>query len=196
MALSVRNLALVALSVFPLCVSAGWKLDNSQSQLRFLSVKNNSVIEQHTFKQLEGTITDKGSVQLILDLSSVDTQIPIRDERMKTMLFNIADFPKALLEGEVDIAGLEELESGETLAQQVSFKLNLHGAINPVNADLRITRLADDTMMITTQSPVVIDAKAFGMEKGIMALQEVAKLNGILPSVPVFVNLVFVPESS
>ncbi|GAB6261335.1 YceI family protein [Photobacterium sp. 53610] len=196
MTMSVRNLVLVALSVFPLCVSASWKLDNNQSQLRFLSVKNNSVVEQHTFKQLEGTITDKGTVQLILDLSSVDTQIPIRDERMKTMLFNVADFPKAMLEGEVDVSGLEDLKAGETLTQQVSFKLNLHGAINPVNADLRITRLVDDTLMITTQSPVVIDAKAFGMDKGIMALQEVAKLNGILPSVPVFVSLAFVPASS
>ncbi|NAW65540.1 YceI family protein [Photobacterium halotolerans] len=195
MALSVRNMVFVALAVFPLCASAAWKLDNSQSQLRFLSVKNNSVIEQHTFKELEGSITDQGEVQVMLDLSSVDTQIPIRDERMKAMLFKVSDYPKAMLEGEVDVTGLADLKPGETLTQQVSLKLNLHGAINPVNADLRITRLVDGTLMVSSQSPIIIDGKAFGLEKGITALQEVANLNGILPSVPVFVNLAFVPES-
>ncbi|QUJ70047.1 YceI family protein (plasmid) [Photobacterium sp. GJ3] len=191
-----RHLFVTLLAVFPLCSFAAWKLDNNQSELKFLSVKNNAVIEQHAIKQLEGSLTDEGKVQLMLDLSSVDTQIPIRDERMKTMLFRVADYPKAMLEGEVDVSGLGDLKTGETLSQQVSLKLNLHGAINPVNADLMITRLVDDTLMISSKSPVIIDAKAFGMESGLKALQEVANLNGILPSVPVFVNLAFVPDES
>ncbi|MDO6706809.1 YceI family protein [Photobacterium sp. 1_MG-2023] len=191
-----RHLFVTLLAVFPLCSFAAWKLDNNQSELKFLSVKNNAVIEQHAIKQLDGSLTDEGKVQLMLDLSSVDTQIPIRDERMKTMLFRVADYPKAMLEGEVDVSGLGDLKTGETLSQQVSLKLNLHGAINPVNADLMITRLVDDTLMISTKSPVIIDAKAFGMESGLKALQEVANLNGILPSVPVFVNLAFVPDES
>ncbi len=64
-------------------VLADWKLDNNHSSVNFISVKNDSVIEQHHFRNISGSVSKDGQVKVVIDLTSVDTQISIRDERMK-----------------------------------------------------------------------------------------------------------------
>ena len=65
--------------------AAHWELDNNSSTLSFVTVKADHVGEVHTFDQLSGDINDDGSVQITIELASVNTLIDIRNERMQNM---------------------------------------------------------------------------------------------------------------
>lgn len=174
---------------------AGWKLDSSNSLIGFSSVKNNAVMEQHTFRHLTGAINNEGVVLLMIDLSSVDTQIEIRDERMKKELFHTDKYPQADIKAQVDIAMLSEMIVGETEVDEVEFSLTLHGKTKTFTTTVQLTKLDNDGLLVTTIKPVQISAATFGLDTGVGALMKIAKLNSILLTVPVTANLVFLPDS-
>ncbi|MGR5065129.1 YceI family protein [Photobacterium sp. DNB22_13_2] len=173
---------------------AGWKLDGTHSSVGFSSVKNDSVMEQHGFRNLSGSISDKGEVSLSIDLTSVDTKIQIRDERMKKELFDTEQYPLTTIEAKVDSDAISGLKSGQTVVQDVEFKIDLHGKSEALNATVQVTGLDDGGLLVSTINPVEIQAGAFGLDEGIGKLKDIAKLNSILLTVPVNANLVFVSE--
>ncbi|WEM44337.1 YceI family protein (plasmid) [Photobacterium sp. DA100] len=173
---------------------AGWKLDSTHSSIGFSSVKNDSVMEQHGFRNLSGSISDDGEVSLSIDLTSVDTKIQIRDERMKKELFHTDKFPLTNIEAKVNGEAISGLAAGQTLVQDVEFKLDLHGKEETLNAKVQVTGLDDGGLLVSTIQPVEVKAGAFGLDGGIGKLKEIAELNSILLTVPVNANLVFVAE--
>ncbi|MCW8328551.1 YceI family protein [Photobacterium sp. SDRW27] len=173
-------------------VLADWKLDSNHSNVNFLSVKNDSVIEQHYFRNISGSISDKGEVKLAIDLTSIDTQISIRDERMKKELFETEGFPVTTLTAEIDPVMLSDMTPGKTQSLEVEFMLDLHGVKQTLAAKLQVTGLEKGGLLVSTIWPVEIKSEAFGLDKGIAALKEIAKLNSILLSVPVNAQLAFI----
>ena len=91
----IRAFTTLALMLYAGIATADWQLNNDQSSLQFASVKNTQFAEVHSFKTLSGGLTKDGNVAINIDLASVDTLIPIRDQRMKEMLFNVVSFPQA-----------------------------------------------------------------------------------------------------
>lgn len=171
---------------------AGWKLVNNLSTLNFLSVKNDAVIEQHYFRNISGSISDTGEVKIIIDLTSVDTKISIRDERMKKELFNTEAFPLTTLTAQVEPALLAGIAPGKTQPAEVEFVLDLHGSKQPLTARLQLTGLENGGVLVSTVWPVEVKSNLFGLDKGIAVLQEIAGLNSILLNVPVNAHLVFI----
>ena len=78
---------------------ADWQVDNSKSSLHFISVKKNSIGETHTFETLSGSVSTNGDVKFDIDLASVNTNIAIRDERMRKFLFETNQFASATFNG-------------------------------------------------------------------------------------------------
>ncbi len=70
-------------------------LDNSLSSLSFVSVKKGTTGEVHTIDKLSGSLSVEGDLLVTLDLSSVNTKIAIRDERMQEHLFETGSNPVA-----------------------------------------------------------------------------------------------------
>ena len=93
------------LLVLSLCLStsaiANWQVDNDKSTLNFTSVKKNSIGEIHSFKQLSGMVSKAGAVKFAIDLTSVATGIEIRDQRMKSFLFETDKFATATFAGQI-----------------------------------------------------------------------------------------------
>ena len=77
--------------------SAQWTLNNEASTLSFVTVKADHVAEVHTFDELSGTIKEDGSVSIEIALASVNTLVPIRNERMQSMLFETELFPRGTI---------------------------------------------------------------------------------------------------
>ena len=50
---------------------ADWELDSTQSAINFISIKNDSVGEVHSFTSLAGSIGATGKVQIVINLNSV-----------------------------------------------------------------------------------------------------------------------------
>lgn len=190
--------AIITLAMFASIVAislnstaTGWQLDNPASRVSFISTKAKDVAEVHRFTELSGTVSETGSVTLAINLASVDTMIDIRNERMRHMLFEITQYPEAILSGQLDLEPIQALHTGESLDLNQEFLLNLHGLESAVIAELRITRLASNQLQVASIKPVVIGASTFGLAAGVEMLREAAGLPGISLAVPVSALLVF-----
>lgn len=170
---------------------ADWTLNNEQSQLSFISIKKGDVAEVHRFDQLSGSFGGKGNVELTIQLASVDTAIPIRDERMREMLFNTKAFPTASLSAKVDAAKVLELDAGEMLVTTLQGQLSLHGQSNPVTAELVVARLAAGKLLVSSRKPLIVQAGDFDLLEGVEKLREVAGLSSISRAIPVSFVLTF-----
>jgi len=172
-------------------VAADWTLDNNQSAFYFASIKKNHVFESHRFESLSGSISDAGSANLQIDLTSVNTNIGIRDQRMREMLFKVADHPKATFSASFDQAALAQLKPSDKTHMAIKGKLTLNGVEQPLDTTLSLTRLTPSTLMVSTLAPVVIKADSYALDSGVEALRTVANLASISLAVPVTFELVF-----
>lgn len=201
----IRKLALVSAITLAACTPAtdkadaplpagAWQLAADQSNVGFVSVKAGDVGEAHSFKTLEGSVAPDGAVNIGIDLASVDTGVDIRNQRMRDMLFEVTGFPKATLSAKIDPAAVSALKPGERKALAVPVTLDLHGTTNTIEARLMVTRLAGNSMLVETASPLIIDAGAVGLGAGVEKLRAVANLPAISAAVPVTASLVFTPK--
>ena len=186
-------LALALVTAFSGRAFAAWDLDNERSAVQFMSVKNASIAELHHFKTIAGGISDDGDAQVVIDLDSVETLIPIRNERLRKLLFDTLRFPAATISANVP-EGLASLAAGESRDVDLEVSVDLHGIIAPVMAKAQVTRLADGSLRVALNEPLLIQASDFGLEDGIGALREVAGLASISTAVPVTATLVFTPS--
>lgn len=176
--------AVLGLSLLSGSVMADWTLNNEKSALFFVSIKKTDVAEIHRFNQMSGTISDAGKAQLSIDLNSVSTQIPIRDERMKTMLFETKQHKTATIDVDLSKVGLKPG------LQKVEVTLDLHGVQKPLTALVNVSE-TDNTVYVTSSAPILLNAKAFNLGKGVDALRDIAQLNHISYTVPVTFSLGF-----
>lgn len=171
-------------------VQADWELDGERSAVQFMSVKNASVAELHHFRSITGGISDTGAAQVALDLDSVETLIPIRNQRMRELLFETVRFPAAMLRAEVP-ESLSELPVGETRDTSIDVEVDLHGNKTSYIAEVLVTRLNDGSLQVVISEPIVVKAADFDLAAGIEVLREVAGLASISTAVPVSGQLVF-----
>lgn len=170
--------------------AAHWELDNNSSTLSFVTVKADHVGEVHTFDQLSGDINDDGSVQITIELASVNTLIDIRNERMQNMLFETNLFPQATISGEIDLDAVAEMDAGVSQAISVDFDLAIHGESSSYTADVLVTR-TESGVLASTVKPIIVMADTHALVSGVEALREVAGLPSISRAVPVSFNVVF-----
>lgn len=170
---------------------AQWKLVNTESTVNFISIKKSKAGELHYFKKLNGTIDDRGNISMGIDLGSVDTNIPVRDDRMKSMLFEIKLFPTAKMKASVDPKKIKNMNAGDTYVDSINLDLSLHGVSQKLMTDVRIVKLSKNRLLATSVKPIIINADVYKLAGGIEKLRAVAKLPSISTSVPVTFNLIF-----
>lgn len=79
-----KKIIFFSLLVLSQSVLADWMLDKDQSVLNFITTKNASKTEVQSFDIMQGSIK-QSLATLTVDLSSVDTGIDIRDERLREL---------------------------------------------------------------------------------------------------------------
>ncbi len=176
-------------------LQAAWVLDNSRSALNYISTKKGHVMEAgNTFTSLRGVIDDSGHARLAIALNTVDSHIPIRNQRMRQYLFETGRFPTAIFSTRIDPAQVAGLGAGEERRIAVSGQLELHGVKGRIATQLRVIGLKDGALRVETTVPVILNALDYALGSGIGKLKELAGLSAIATSVPVSFSLVFMPE--
>ncbi|MBA6392259.1 YceI family protein [Colwellia sp. BRX10-3] len=170
---------------------AAWKLDNSNSQLSFISVKKATIAENHSFAKLAGNINEQAQVNISVDLASVNTNIAIRDERMKKFVFESETYSTANFTAALDKALLKTLEIGEDKKMSISGAVDFHGQQQAVIIDVIVVKLSANKILVNTIKPFFIQADAFGVVAGINKLKELASLPSIDYVVPVSFSVTF-----
>ncbi len=170
---------------------AQWSLINDESTVNYISIKSSKVSELNHFNMLNGTLNDNGSLSIDIDLASVETNIPIRNERVKTILFETTSFTKANILANLDLKKLNALNIGDTYTNPIKFKLSLHGVSKEITANIRVVKLTKDKLLAFSLTPIIIDAEQYNLAEGINKLRDIAKLPSISTTVPVSFSLIF-----
>jgi len=162
-------------------VQAGWQLANDNSSLSFLFVKKQNVAEIGMFTKLAGTVDDNGKAELLIDLTSVNTNIEIRDDRMQNFLFETSTHPKAVLTAELDMEKVSQLAVGNLVVQPIVVQLDLHGNTQKIESNVVVTRLTEDRILVVNQSILAVKAAEYNLLKGLEVLRRLAGLPSISP---------------
>ena len=170
---------------------ASWTLDNDASQVSFVSVKAGDAGEVHRFANISGELAANGNASVIIQLASVDTLIPLRDERMREILFQTDLFPTASLSANIDMDALNAIAPGDSIDMTTNLKLDLHDQQIVLPAELIVARLGERKLMVSSRKPVIVNAASVDLAGGIEALREVANLPSISKAVPVSFVLTF-----
>ncbi len=170
---------------------AEWTLINEQSRLSFISIKKADVAEVHRVKRLQGTVDNNGIVNLEINLSSVDTPVVVRDQRMQRMLFETQVFPLAVIKTKIDLASILSLTPGVITKENVEAVVSLHGEDKKLPIEVIVTRLSERKILVASYKPVILNASDFKLSKGVEALPTVAGLSSISMAVPVSFILTF-----
>ena len=121
--------------------------------------------------------------------------IPIRDERMRKMLFNTESFPEATVVVQLDNESLAELASGSSEIE-VFGNVTIKDQSQRLSAKVRVDALQNGGVSVSTVKPVLVGANQFDLLPGIEALRAIAGLTSITPVAPVMFNLAFMPKEN
>lgn len=199
-----RNLILVAVSLLTLVACSSniigasgeqrsHVLNNEQSYLQFISVKNSLIAETHRFASLSGFVAEGERAQLQVNLGSVETGIPIRNERMREHLFKIAQFATANISVPLSDLSTNALTIGQSMTRDIKVTLDLHGKTQTLSSKVSVTRMAEGGLVVQSIAPVVVNTASFDMTAGVDKLRELAGLATISQAVPVSFALQFDP---
>lgn len=189
-----RSIVFTLLLVSTQMACADWKLNNDLSVLSFMSTKNAAITEVHSFKHITGMLSESGKAQLKIDLDSVETNVPIRNERVRQFLFETDKYASAEVELQVNMNALRKLKVGEIKSLKIDATLSLHGIKKEIQTTVNVYKGLNSTINVATVSPIILQTPAYQFEKGLAKLQEIANLQSIATSVPVVFSLQFDKE--
>lgn len=188
-----KYITLLCLGLFCSSTFAAWTLQNDMSSLHFVSTKKEHISEVHQFTQLAGNVDESGMLTVKIDLSSVETGIDIRNQRMREKLFMVDKFPAATLTSSLP-ENLLKLKAGESVNALVKGELSLFGHSKSLDLSIMVSKLNDQTLIASSTKPVLINAADFKLDAGIKLLQEIAGLPSIGLMVPVNFNVTFTAQ--
>ena len=169
---------------------AEWQVAEN-SGIQFVSIKNNTIGEISHFDMISGTVGDQGAVEVRVALDSVETNIGIRNDRMKKMLFEVGLYPEAVITAQLSEEAMAAAGSSSGAAVPVVLQIDLHGQVVSKDAVLTVSATDAGGFSATTSQPILLNAAEFNLEDGVAALQSVAGLAAISRVIPVTASLNF-----
>lgn len=191
--------AFAALTFMLSSAHAAWRVDNHDSTFNFVSSKAaapgvTAIQEVQTFKQIGGMVGDDGKLEFKVELGSVETNIALRNERLKDMLFKVANNPEAVFTGAVDSSQLKAMPVGASTVVSLNGKLTINEQSKPLTASLRVDKLAAGALRVSTGAPIIVNLNDYGLQDGVSALRTVMNLDVLASSAPVTFSVVLTPE--
>jgi OmpA-OmpF porin, OOP family len=168
-----------------------WKLNPDKSRVSMKTVKNTTIAETHSFTAVDGEVNSAGLARVEIDLWSLDTNVDIRNVRMRFLLFETFNFPKATISAQIDKAALQTLAVDKPFNYLLKMELDLHGVKRRLTTTVTITRSSDDTVAVASTAPITITAADFNLTGGIAKLSEAAGGFKIKPSSDIEFSLIF-----
>jgi polyisoprenoid-binding protein YceI len=194
---TITSLSLLACTTGPtdIATAQNWAVDSNQSTINFVTTKAGQqgvagISETQAFKRYSGGVDQNGKITLAIDLASVDTGVEIRDERLRTMLWNVKATPQATFTAQLPAEALKNVGSTGIQTIALNGQLQMGGQTKPVAASVRVSRLASNQLLVVTRSPILINANDYGLRAGVEAMREVMGLNFLAGSAPVSFTLV------
>ncbi|MDO6587960.1 OmpA family protein [Salipiger sp. 1_MG-2023] len=168
----------------------GWTLDAEASQLRFMSIKKDTIAETSEFATISGLINADGKAQIRVLMDSVDTNIDLRNVRMRFLFFETFKFPEATITVTLEPDALRDLHAVRRKMVPVDYLVALHGAKFASSAEVAVTLISNDRVNVSTTNPIALTLTDFNLEEGRQKLMEAAQVD-IVPVGLVSFDFVF-----
>lgn len=168
---------------------ASWTSIGDQSSIAFGSIKKDVAGEVHHFENVVATVSEDGKVKIKIDLTSLETNIDIRNERIGEHVFKGGT--EATISGEIDIDEVKAIAPGDTGLIDIEATMSLAGIDIDIEAEMLVAPLAPSRILVTTSDFIFISTEDLGIEEGVDILMKLAKLPGITRTTPVSVRMVF-----
>lgn len=166
---------------------AAWTLDAQNTRVNFITIKKGNIAESHIFNDVSGSIT-AGKASITIKPDSVDSKVPIRNERMREFLFETQVYPSIEITANVkDVIG--QLDAGNSSLITIPATLSMHGISKELTLDLRVSKLNNDTLLVASVEPVLVRAADYNMLDGITKLSSLVNKLPIAETVPVNFSL-------
>lgn len=184
------RLILISLLLLSACTqhkinhTENWKLNTELSNISIITTKNNKTSEVSDFKTINGSINSSNHLSIEINLNSLETNIPIRNQRISEHLFHTDLYPAAEINTQLKP---EDLTIG---VHEISFDVDFHGVSSILKAEFMVVKQSGK-LFITLHNPLIINARTFGLEDGIKTLRKIAKLQSIDFTVPIHLVLIF-----
>jgi hypothetical protein len=188
--MTMKKLALVVAAALSFSAAADWSVNSAQSSLNFVSVKNDIVAETHSFKDLTGKLTEAGEFAVAIPALTLDTAIPIRNERILEHVLAAKQYATINAKGKVDSKVLAGLKTGDSVVVDQALDLTLLTKTQSLMAKVKVTKVSDSQLVVTTIAPIMLDVNKFELNAGVEKLRELAGLKAISPMVPTTFSLV------
>ncbi len=166
-----------------------WTINPENSSVNFTTIKKTNLGETHRFTDFSGNI-DNGRATIVIKPDSIDSRVPIRDERMREFLFKTEVYPTIEVSADVT-STLTELEQGTSTLVAIPATLAMHGVSEKITLNVRVDTLSDKRLSVSSSEPVLVRAATFNMVEGIQKLSSLVNGLHITESVPVSFSLVF-----
>ena len=169
--------------------AARWLLDTTKSSFHFVTVKNVSNAEAHTFTQMQGTVANTGSATLTIPLASVSTGFDIRNTRMQNLLFESSYLPNLHFTTQLNLSMLDSMAVGDIAVQSLTGNLTLHAVSKAITFDATIVKHSNTSISVSPRKPIVVNSVDFEMNAGVEALRVIANLSEIGEKTPVYFKM-------
>jgi len=174
--------------LFSISVHA-WSLDSENSTVSFISIKKGNIGESHIFSDVTGTIKESVA-NVTIKPDSIDSRVPIRNERMREFLFETDTYPTIDIRADVTEI-LSKLSPGMSKLVSLPIQVSMHGASKEHLLEARVSMLSDSTMIVSTSTPLLVRAADYNMVDGIVKLASLVNNLPIAESIPVSFSLSF-----
>ncbi|VVH65182.1 hypothetical protein BSPLISOX_2078 [uncultured Gammaproteobacteria bacterium] len=164
-----------------------YMVDSNNSVVNFSTIKKQYVVEPAVFEGVTGSISNSGKVEINIDLSSVNTNISIRDQRLKALFFKVVKFPQASVKATIDMKKIKSIRHYKRM--EIPAILEFYGISKEIKLEVLIAKVYKNKLLITSMKPIIINAKDYGIPaKNLMALSKT--VGGLSLSDKVAVNFV------
>ena len=164
-----------------------YTLDSDLSSLSWATIKKQYIIEPATIDSLSGSLNSEGQFDVVIDLNSINTGIPIRNTRLNEVFFESAKHAPVQVTGKIDWTTLGEGSHKVKVPAEVTLFGNTKSIEFPV-----VVLNAGNTVMVSSSAPVIIGAADFGIpSENLTKLSTLAGGIEVSDRVPLTLNLTF-----
>ncbi|HBR97228.1 MAG TPA: hypothetical protein DD979_07600 [Gammaproteobacteria bacterium] len=135
-------------------------IDEDNSVVSFAVTKEQFVVEPAEFKRITGGVTHGGEVEFEIDITSLFSNNDTRDRRLLEMFFETDIFPEAIVSAEIDPA-LLTIDAPKRVS--IDAVLEWYDGTVELPLDVLVVPSNDGTLVISSLSPTIIDARTFGV---------------------------------
>lgn len=157
-----------------------YKLNDKGSTVSFASIKKQYVVEAAVFNKLTGALSKDGKLSVEIFLDSIETGIPIRDQRLQQIFFVTSKHPSVTIASQINLKKIKAVKG--SMRESLDFDLTLNGVTRKFTTEVIIRHL-DGQIIATTIKPIVINANNFEIPAD--HLIELAKTVGSIPISPI-----------